>query len=224
MLKYEFKKAGIVHVISANFSANRKLGQDRLILQTYHFSEDQVKFNDLKQDNKNCLNCRFSYNSGNGKCYTHLGLMGLGVRTMLKRLHKKQVPEFNEEQWQSFIKKLRLLNIELIRFGAYGEPVLLGEQLIIDLLKTNHQKYTGYTQTWNNPVYGFGRKYFKGSVHSLQELAEAHLRGYSCYLAAKKPEKIGVICPNDLAKVNCVDCGLCNAAYTPDIIGKLKHH
>lgn len=222
MVRYEFLKEGIYHVIDLKFSLNRKLGQGEIVLQTYHFSEVQVITGDFKQDKANCLDCRYSYNSGNGKCYTHIGRIGLGLRSMLKRLHKNPPKQFCPESWAKFLKKAKKIKIDLIRFGAYGEPVLLGESLIQDLLSLEYLKFTGYTQRWKSELWA--RNYFKASVHSQKELSEAIFLGWSCYAVSSKPQKIGVICPSDLAKVTCSACGLCNANFKPNINAKLKHH
>lgn len=142
---------------------------------------------------------------------------------MLKRLHKIQPKEFDQKDFDNFLRKAGKFKIDIIRFGAYGEPVLLGEAIVKSLLTLDYNKFTGYTHTWKRTDFHWAKDYFKASVHSVSELALARSIGWSSYLPLEKPEKIGVICPNDLAKVTCSDCGLCNAQFKPDIIAKLKH-
>jgi hypothetical protein len=223
MLRYDFKNASGVHCISAGFSINRKLGMHELVVQTYHFSHEQVKSSNFKLDAGNCLDCPFSFNMGNGSCYTHKGLINFGLKSMLKRLNKNKPKEFDQQEFDNFLRKVGKMKIDLIRFGAYGEPVLLGEPIIKSLLTLNYNKFTGYTHTWKRTDFQWAKDYFKASVHSVSELALARSLGWSSYLPLENPEKIGVLCPNYLAKVTCSDCGLCNAQFKPDIIAKLKY-
>ena len=156
---------------------------------------------------------------------------------MLKRLHRNQPKDFNQKEFDNFLKKASKFKIDLIRFGAYGEPVLLGEAIVKSLLTLDDSKFTGYTHTWKRTDFHWAKDYFKASVHSVNDLALARSLGWSSYLPLEKPKKIGwssylplekpakigVICPNDLAKVSCSDCGLCNEKFKPDVIAKLRH-
>ena len=89
-IKYTFSDDKNVHVLQAKISQNSKIGAG-YVLQTYHFSVDQVKNNDFTQDTNNCMDCPFSYNQNNGKsggCYTHKGMQLMGLKSMLRSLNK----------------------------------------------------------------------------------------------------------------------------------------
>jgi hypothetical protein len=101
MNKYNFKYNDVVHSLDVKISQNSKIGFG-IVLQTYHFSIEQVENNDFTLDEKNCLDCPYSFNQNDGKsgkCYTHKGMQLMGLLSKLKSLHKQnlqgKIKEFN---------------------------------------------------------------------------------------------------------------------------------
>ena len=66
MIEYIFRHNGIIHVLQTKPSQNRKLGMG-YVVQTYHFSPEQVASGKLSADKDVCFDCPFSYKMNNGK-------------------------------------------------------------------------------------------------------------------------------------------------------------
>jgi hypothetical protein len=105
-----FVHNGCVHSIDYKPSQNSKLGFG-MVIQTYHYSIEQVLNNELTLDDANCLNCPFSFNQNDGKtggCYTHKGMQGFGIKSKLRSLHQQftngQISEYSTEIVEPFIK------------------------------------------------------------------------------------------------------------------------
>ena len=227
----------IVNVIEFKISQNSKIGEG-LVIQTYHFSIDQVKQNDFTLDSANCLDCPLSRSNGYklGQCYTHKGLQLMGLKSKLRKLfklHKLQAIEaFNKidfNEWQKRVSLQLLKNakrgkestIKLVRFGAYGEPIFLGEETI-EKLSTMGKNITGYTHQYNKDKYNWANKFFMASTHSAKDKAVAKNRNFRQFNVVLKDEKIenSVNCPSSKEfealkgkKVSCVDCSLCSGNF-----------
>lgn len=217
-LEYAFEYEGLLHVVQYKPSQNSKIGLG-YIVQTYHLSMEQVKANDLSKDSKNCLDCPLSMTNGGG-CYTHKGFQRMGIMSMLKSKSKGFYPQFSQADFDRFLSKLG--DISLVRFGAYGEPVLLPSTAILALINKSKGKYTGYTHQWRKGNHQFAM----ASVHTLDEAREAISLGYRPFLTMDKASydslnevdkiwlKMNFIgCPAAKeSKYNktCIQCGLCN--------------
>ena len=222
----------IVNVIQFKDSANSKIGNG-LVIQTYHFSIEQVINNDLHLDSKNCLDCPLSHSSGHrlGVCYTHKGMQLFGLKSMLKKLHrlngKGLICEFSNTTLNAFISRVQsTINkkgqfIKLVRFGAYGEPIFLGEQIISKLAKLG-KNITGYTHQYNKNEYNWANKFFMASTHSHKDMAIATNRSFRQFNVLLKNDTIvnSVNCPSSKEfellkgkKVSCINCSLCSGNY-----------
>lgn len=213
-LEYLYKKDNIIHLIQAKISENSKIGIG-YVVQTYHFSIDQVKTADIKQDEKNCLDCPLSFSNGGG-CYTHKGMQLMGLKSMLRRLNKlERIDEFNSTKFNAFTDKVKnTYPVDLVRFGAYGEAVLMGEKVVRQLSKLG-KKTTGYTHQWKTE--DFASTYLMASVHNEAQRIEAKEKGFRSFSVIKKGEKVtnSVNCPASKESgknLTCVLCGLCNGA------------
>lgn len=226
-LEYIYVENDIINVIQAKVSENKKIGIG-YIVQTYHFSIEQVKNNDLKLDSNNCLDCPFSYNKNSGKsggCYTHKGMQYFGLISMLKRLNKnfETFKPFKKEVLDAFIITVKnTYPVDLVRFGAYGEPVLLGKETT-NKLSNLSKKNTGYTHQWKKQKHNWANEFLMSSVHDTIERAEAQNKGFRSFAVIKKDEiKIAsdikaVNCPaskESQLNLNCIKCGLCNGNKT----------
>jgi hypothetical protein len=221
-MKYIFLKNDIIHSIDFKKSQNSKIG-DGNVIQTYHFSIDQVMNNDFTQDKSNCLNCRFSFNQNEGRsggCYTHKGLQLMGLKSKLRSLHKAfndgKIKEFDKSEFDNFIQKISTKKVDLCRFGAYGEPSLLSVDICAKLKKLA-KNTTGYTHQWHNINEDYSN-YFMASIDNTFELAIAKSKGYRSFFATdNKPVNSKTItnCPASKEagnKTTCVKCSLCNGA------------
>lgn len=215
MNEYIYRKGPLVHVIKLHSTSNRKLGVMRRVITTYHFDIDQVKTVDLKNDRRNCMSCPMSYtNNGgvSGKCYTHSGLQRLGLLAMLKRLNKLAIPNFSKKQFDLFLANIKTRNVELLRFGAYGEAVRLGEYVFTQLAQT-FTKRTGYTHQWNHANYQFAAPYIQASTHNQFEVQIANDMGWRVFNLGKIDN--GINCPASKEsgnKTTCTQCVLCNGS------------
>jgi len=213
MIEHKFKKDGVIHVIQCKPSANKKIGMFSMVIQTYHFSEEQ--FIDFKDDAKNCLDCPYSYNMNGGKtggCYTHSGMQGMGLRSMLRRLKKLEIPDYDKQSFNNFVSYIKQFPIELCRLGAYGEPCLLPLRLIGKLVKLS-KAHSGYTHQWGKEQYKGYSKYLMASTHNMFETAIANDLGFRAFESSKKMDKKMPMCP--AAKEfkgkskTCVQCAAC---------------
>jgi hypothetical protein len=223
-LKYIFKTSDVLHVINAKVSQNKKIGIG-YIIQTYHFSIEQVKDMALNNDAASCMDCPLSFNQNNGKsggCYTHKGMQLMGLKSMLRSLNKKldTIKDFDAFEFKTFIDKVKKgTPVNLIRFGAYGEPVLLPIE-IVEVLASMSPKTTGYTHQWNKLKYHGYNKYFMSSTHTDEERNQSRALGFRSFFVATedikgaKPEN-ATNCPaskESALNLSCIACGLCNGA------------
>ncbi len=230
-IEYIFVRDKIVNVIQLKTSQNSKLGLMEKIVTTYHFSLDQVAFNDLTLDSKTCMNCPFSYNQNEGKtggCYVHKGLMGLGTRSMLNRLHKNfsKLQPFHQKSFNEFVAAVKYHKPSLTRFASYGEPIHLSINEIKALIAVS-KNHTGYTHQWGNPKYQDYSSFFRASTSSNFEVNVAKSLGWKLF-------NVGVLfgginCPaskESKHKTTCTVCAMCkgntNQKTTKDIY-ILKH-
>lgn len=216
-IEHKFKKDGIIHVIQLKPSENKKLGKFNLVIQTYHFSEDQLQ--DFKNDAANCLDCPYSYNMNGGKsggCYTHKGYQGMGIKSMVKRLSKLDIPNYSKDSFNSFIKYISDYPVELCRLGAYGEPCLLPLNLMGKLVRVS-SKHTGYTHQWNKPEFKAYSKYLMASTHNSFETAIANDLGFRAFESSTIKTKNIAVCPASKEfkgnKKTCTECAACNGTY-----------
>jgi len=218
-IEYIYKQKNVINVIQAKVSQNSKIGIG-YIIQTYHFSIDQVKNNDFSMDTNNCLDCPFSFNQNDGKsggCYTHKGMQLMGLKSMLKRLNKKinTLNDFNESNFNNFVKIIKnTYPVDLVRFGAYGEPVLLGSDVVKKLVNLG-KKHTGYTHQYRKNQFNWSNDFFMASTHNLAQSLTAARLGFRSFFVADNSNIDGVNCPaskESNRKSSCIKCGLCNGS------------
>ena len=222
MKSYTYIDGKVIHSLDLKISQNSKLGIG-IILQTYHFSLDQIEQNDFTLASANCLDCPFSFNQNNGKsggCYTHKGLQLMGLKSKLRSLNKKlsngKLKEFNAKEFKKFISFAKdRVRPQLIRFGAYGEAVTLDAPIrdaLFDLASKVKAKVTGYTHQWKN----VNETRFMASTHNLAEMVEARIKGYRSFIVTDEEISEGFNCPASAEsgkKKTCLECGLCSGTF-----------
>ena len=228
MERITFKLNGTVQVFRLGKTANAKISKgNEKIVQTFTFSEEQFELiqvhgkktpmkDFLALDAKNCFDCPFSINSGNGGCYTHKFMQVNGFKSMLESIGKEyatvaDIPEYSEEIAANIV----MMSVDkYVRFGSYGEPSVHPYELVSLMVKAA-KSWTGYThQYFRKPEYA---DFFMASVHNARQMETAQERfGYRSFIAVS--DKVGIDavgCPASKEggyKSNCADCGLCSGA------------
>lgn len=218
MSKVIYRQGENIIVWRLGKTTNKKIAPEGMkVLQTYTFSVKQweaihreggVTMKEFfALDGSNCLDCPFSGNQGKGGCYTHKGMQYMGFKSMLRSI--RAVEQFTEE------KRLEILKMAkgaYVRFGTYGEPSLLGEDLVAEVCSLA-SSWTGYThqhaKDWAQPY----SKFFMASVHSAEEAHEKTISEWRSFAVVDAKSNGLVGCPASKEggfKSNCASCGLCS--------------
>ena len=101
----------------------------------------------------------------------------------------------------------------MIRWGAYGEPVLIPLS-IVSHLSGIADGWTGYTHQWHRAELQGYRPFFMASVHGEQHNA-ARLLGWRFFHSSNSAEPIPgtIVCPASAEagkRLTCAECGVCN--------------
>lgn len=108
-----------------------------------------------------------------------------------------------------------------IRFGAYGEPVLIPLGVMAEIARVA-DGWTGYTHQWRKAEYAGYRAFLMASCDSAMDRAQANARGWRTFRvrSESEPMMLGEIaCPASEEagkRTQCVKCGLCNGARDRD--------
>ncbi len=107
-----------------------------------------------------------------------------------------------------------------VRFGAYGDPVLIPLPLVEELVDLSGRRFAGYTHQWRRPEYQGYRPYFMASCETLADAELATEMGWRWYLVTLDETVPGaVLCPHQNAQhkyeVKCNTCWACNGANRP---------
>jgi len=107
-----------------------------------------------------------------------------------------------------------LFSGRVVRFGAYGEPVLLPLPTVAAIAKVSAH-WLGYTHHWRKPAFQAYRKYFMASCAGREEAQEAQAAGWRTFTIipeAASANRAEILCPNEVAGTQCITCGLCNGS------------
>lgn len=199
-------------------SNNSKTGN---MLQIFVLPLNWIIEGQMSDDSEICFDCVFSQ-SQTKKCYVRKGFMNLGLISKVKTLHKlyvnNQIPTYNAKVEKQILKYCKH---RFIRFGAYGEPILLGEKLTSEICK-NAIGWTGYTHQYLKAEYNWAKDYFMASVENDFQNEVAKKLGFRTFFVASnlteilnKPNFIN--CPASKEKgkkIECIDCLLCMGTKT----------
>jgi len=139
-------------------------------------------------------------------CYVKKGMAGMGLRSTSKSTNHMQGCE--KDNLEKFKGKF-------IRFGAFGEPVLAGNDAIKSIASVV-DNWTGYTHQWRDLKYHWANRYLMASVEHEKRKAEANAIGYRTFRVGKSLDEIlpdEVLCPASKEagkKLTCAECKLCN--------------
>jgi len=168
----------------------------------------------MKDDSASCMNCPHS-KKFNGTCYVRKGNSNQGLNSKVASLHNAFLKgELEMLPMSAAVAEIDNCTGKFIRFGAYGEPVLMGEEIVSQLAKVA-SKWAGYTHQWYVPKYNWAKKYFMASVETEGLKARAEQHGFRTFRVRNPHSVINdneVICPASKEagnKVTCSTCGLC---------------
>lgn len=217
-MEYIFQANNVIHVLKTKLSENSKLGFG-FVVHTYHWSVDQIASGVFTNDSHNCMDCPYSYNQNGGKtggCYTHGGMQGQGLRSMLKRLHRLfgegKIESFNKDLFDKFLTLSASASPVLTRLGVYGEPITLPLNVMGKLVRIS-KSHTGYTHQWNKDTAGEYSKYLMASTHNTFETLIAESRGYRSFQSSKQKDAKMPVCPASKEmnyKLTCIQCKACD--------------
>jgi hypothetical protein len=160
---------------------------------------DRSKQIDTKESQAVCGDCPLIK-----RCYVKKGYAGLGLKSTAKSTKHIEIEE---------TKMLGAFENQFIRFGAFGEPVLVGEDVVKKIISVV-KNWTGYTHQHKNPKYQWAKKYFMASC-DLTDYEDAIARGWNPFIViprGSKPPEGAVNCPSSKEagrKTTCAKCNLC---------------
>jgi hypothetical protein len=177
----------------------------------------------MSDDEASCLDCPHSKRA-NRTCYVRKGNAEMGLKSKVASLHKQYVSGNLEIlPIESAIDEVSNCSGKFVRFGAYGEPVLLGESVVSAIARAS-SNWTGYTHQWRNPMYAWASKYFMASVETPALRDVSHRLGWRSFHViintdkqstnhiVQLHDKVEVTCPASKEagyKTTCNKCGLC---------------
>ena len=112
-------------------------------------------------------------------------------------------------------KETSIFNGNLVRFGAYGDPAYIPQDVVWSIAKAS-KGHTGYTHQWADAMYFGYRKLFKASVDTEWERKRAKALGWSTFRARGKDENLlegeGVCPASEEAgfRTKCESCMACD--------------
>lgn len=180
-------------------SSNKKTGD---MAQVWILNKDINPVEALKngESKKICFDCP---HLTNGTCYVNVGQAPLQV---YKAYKKGLYSPLDMDTLKA------LLKWKAVRFGAYGEPVLIPFHLV-EFMAKHSRGYTGYTHQWEKLEYLGYNKYFMASADTGEDVIKAHQMGYRTFRVKGEntPNLHNEIdCPNATTGVQCRDCTLCD--------------
>lgn len=117
-----------------------------------------------------------------------------------------------------------------VRFGAYGDPVLLPLPMVEQFARLSNRRWTGYTHQWRRAEYQGYRPYFMASVETEADVQLAEDMGWRWYWVTADPNALAnaraVVCPNQNMQlpylVQCNNCWACDGANRD--VGSTQRH
>jgi len=187
----------IVSIITFK-SSNVKTGD---MCQVWILRNDMDPVEAIKQnkDNLICFDCPHREKRS---CYVNAGQAPLQVY----KSYKKGIYESLD------LNKLsQALKFKNVRFGAYGEPILIPLK-IVKFIINSAMSYTGYTHQWNNPKYKDYSSLFMASIDSPKQLEQTIKNGLRSFRVSSNNDIYDneVICPNITKGITCNVCTLCD--------------
>jgi len=192
-----------------NFQSSSNNSKTNDMVQVFMIPVEWVIEGRILSDKTVCFDCPFSM-AEKGGCYVQKGQSKMGLISKVKSLSRQleTIPQFSSEIEEQILK---LIDGKFVRFGAYGEPVLLGESLTTKICSLA-KGWTGYTHQWSLSKYSWASKFFMASVEGDFMKRVANKLGFRTFLVGISTEK-SVVCPASKEagqKTTCLNCLLCS--------------
>lgn len=203
-----FKLNGVI--VNFQFkTSNVKTGQ---LIQNYFIPYEWIESKEkigFLSDSKVCFDCTHGQ-SKDKTCYVRKGQSAMGLASKVRSMRKiglENIPDFSPEIEADLLSAIEGKGI---RFGSYGEPILLGENLIAKITK-KAKFWTGYTHQWHKN--NWAKNYFMASVESAIISNVAQKSGFRTFFVGQSNDpKLYVTCPASKEagnKATCDQCKLC---------------
>jgi hypothetical protein len=184
-----------------DYSHNRKTGA---MIQTWILIKavDPVQAIPWGWDNLNCGDCPLRGHLGRERaCYVNVGQAPLQIyrswqRGNYSRLTGAGIP--------------RVFAGRSVRFGAYGEPVLIPIEIVQGITAVS-SGWTGYTHMWHKPEYAEYKEFFMASTNAA-DFGFAQTLGWRTFTVSDIHIDTQVICPASAEaghRTTCDQCRLC---------------
>jgi hypothetical protein len=191
-------------------SRNRKTGR---MAQVFILRPDMHPLEALATggDRTICGDCphRPRYSPERGRmtrsCYVNVGK---SVAAVWHALQRGSYPDWHPDHSHR-------LRGRRIRWGAYGDPAILPEDVVRDLTAIA-DGHTGYTHQWREPWAQWCRGLFQASCDSLADYLAASAAGWRTFAVVPQgaPAYSGKLCPAtaENSQATCQTCRLCDGA------------
>lgn len=213
-----FESDAIV-VIATGFarkSSNPKTGD---MIQVWILNRHVNPVEALKtgQDIEVCLDCKHRGTNGKKRtCYVRVANAPLGV---WKAYQRGMYPHLDTKDFAQAFERRRVRR--KVRFGAYGEPVLIPLAILAELARVS-DGWTGYTHQWRNPAYQPYSAFLMASVDTPQEYSEAKHAGWRTFRVRTEDQPLApreITCPasdEGGKRTTCEQCRLCSGSNPSD--------
>lgn len=218
-----FRKNGVIvnfQFKTKNSKTGGKLVQNFFIPEAWITSDKKIGELD---DRGVCFDCEHGQ-SKKGTCYVRNKSTDWSLQSKVRAMRRRgldSIPEYSPEIEADLLDAIEGRGV---RFGSYGEPVLLGEELV-KKISDRADFWTGYTHQWHkNP---WAKKYFMASVESTLIDKAAQNMGWRTFYAGEPTEGNHVTCPASKEagyKTTCDNCKLCMGTTSKAKSIKIKIH
>lgn len=192
-------------VIATMKTSNRKTG-NMVQVWILDANVNPVESYKLGLDRSICGDCIHRGTNGKGRsCYVNLGQAPLAIYRAYKKGVYKKLPS-------GMISII--FSGKKVRFGAYGDPVLIPLNLV-ELIAKVASSHTGYTHQWKKTKYQAYKLFFMASCDSIGDEVIARANGWRRFrVLSKESEKMSdaIECPSDSKGIQCSACTLCKGA------------
>lgn len=205
MKNLNFRLNGVI--VNFQFeTSNTKTGS---LIQNYLIPQEWIdsieKISGLS-DKSVCFDCPHSKDLAK-TCYVRKGQSEMGLSSKVRSLRKlglKNIPEYGPE---IEAKLLKAVEGRGVRFGSYGEPILLGAELVSKITR-KAKFWTGYTHQWHKN--NWAKDYFMASVESVTISDLAQKSGFRTFFVGQPNDpKNYVTCPASKEAGNLTTCDKC---------------
>ena len=199
------KRVMVKYTAFKNKTANSKTGD---MIQSWMLPIDWMDAKRIDGDDEAvCGDCPHSFRAGD-TCYVHDGMAWMGLISTTKSWPQAFIERHEFDQFK------HLFSGRLVRFGSFGEPVIMGEE-VVSAICSVAKGWTGYTHQWDKPQFQWAKKYFMASADTEEKAQQAQAMGWRTFRVRQANDPIvkgEVNCPasKESGKVTtCANCRLC---------------